>query len=438
MEASLHPYAPGAIVEYLAPFDKKTCQRNRILSSHPVMIVSSTLPVPSSSVQCMMLTSKADSYYGYRLYMNTLDAKYRKFSVVCTTKIFTIEKCHLRAILGFTSPGFVRKCLMSYLYELGLVEEVPEYYRKSPIAQDYIEAGEPNIPSSPECFQIPNMPNGSFAKVNVASDTKLRFAHPNGSKGMIPRVIVNPNEYDAYYYEGLEETDDDGDFAMEHQTVPETDDNEDEPEINEGQASSKEEEPSEEQTHPKTEWDLSKDDTEITDDKETDISLEKGEAVDSKVPIIRVSSTLTPEIKALIEERDKNDLVFDGEVTKQLADLVKNLSKEDRYEIWVHRKSQYALMKEGKAGSGYMAKRMMALSNHQIKKIKEELITGILNREINLKFIGDRYILAFRCMTMTDIYNIKMGIATYISYLQSYDIPVERSYLGELQRGGLL
>lgn len=431
MEASLHPYIQGAIVEYVAPFDKKVCQRNRILSSHPVMIVSDNLATPSTSVQCMMLTSKVDHYYGYRLYVNSLNTNYRKFSVVCTTKIFTIEKAHLRAIIGFVSPAFTRKCLMAYLYEIGLTDQIPEYYQKANLAMEYINAGECNVPTEPECFRIPNMPNGSFSRVNIASDSGMRFAHPNGMKGVVPRVIVNPNEYDSYYYESMtmDENEDDTDAVersqKEHHPEPPMDDPsktvyEVDANLNPLDRSS--------------ETNGANDDTSDA----VEITVEKGEIVNPKEPRASADAVLNETYKSAIEERDGRDLELQFKASDKLSSLMENLTEDDRYRIWLYRVSQANLVKEGKANSSYLAKKLMTLSNHLIKKDKEYIINGVLNKTLNLKFLASRYFLAFRCMTLRDIYDIKMGVATYFNYIQLYNYKPDESYIGELQAANLL
>lgn len=409
MEAALHPYIQGAIVEYIAPFPRDYCQKHGVLPTHPIMIVSSNMASPSSTVQAMVLTSRVNSYYGYRIYMNSDNNRYQKFSVVCTTKIFTIEKSNLRKIIGFVSPGFVRKCLLSYAYELGLTDEVPEYYKNSHLAMEYIESGEANIPKNPEAYQIPVLPLGTFSKLNIASDNRIKGDSMAAVKTVMPRIIVNPNEYDSYYYDDELESSDEpknesGDPSDSILGIDE-DDNE------------------------VKEWTVSEEDSK-------NHMVEKGNAVDSKATI-RTSLVLSAELKEAIDARDLQD-IEEPKTSDAVKILMDNLTEDDRYLMWICRKSQTQLMKEGKAPSLYIAKKLMSYSNHMIKKLKTELINNLIEKKMNLRFMSDRYKLAYRCLTFSEIKSIHMGVPTYLSYAKSYQINSEDTYLGELSTNGLL
>ena len=439
MEASLHPYSRGAIVEYVAPFDKKVCQRNRILGSHPVLILNVATGSPSSSVQCMMLTSKVDSYFGYRIYMNTLDPKYRRFSVVCTTKIFTIEKCHLRTVLGYASAGFVEKCLNAYLFELGLSQEIPDYYQQSPLTMAYLQAGEPNIPRTPEGFHIKGSSLDMFERLNVASEQKPRTPDLAGVRGVIPRSSVTFNEYDSYFYEATDtpipNNEDEDDEEQHDAILPSSAEDENAAVIAEHHENIQLTETAPETTAEDATTPVS---PEVVP-SEDGIPVEFGEGVDITQPYPSTESdVMTAELKNTIEDRDKTDRDFDDNVTKNLLNQLEALTDEDRYEIWIMRKGPAALVKEGKATSSYMARKIIAYSNHQIKVKKEALINGVIDKTINLRFMSETYCLPMRCMTVADIYDIKMGVATYFSYLQLFNIPVDKSYIGELQRNDLL
>ena len=409
MEAALHPYIQGAIVEYIAPFPRDYCQKHGVLPTHPVMIVSSNMASPSSTVQAMVLTSRVNSYYGYRIYMNSDNNRYQKFSVVCTTKIFTIEKSNLRKIIGFVSPSFVRKCLLSYAYELGLTDEVPEYYKNSHLAMEYIESGEANIPKNPEAYQIPVLPLGTFSKLNIASDNRIKGDSMAAVKTVMPRIIVNPNEYDSYYYDDELESSDEpnnesGDPSDSILGIDE-DDNE------------------------VKEWTVSEEDSK-------NHMVEKGNAVDSKATI-RTSLVLSAELKDAIDARDLQD-IEEPKTSDAVKILMDNLTEDDRYLMWICRKSQTQLMKEGKAPSLYIAKKLMSYSNHMIKKLKTELINNLIEKKMNLRFMSDRYKLAYRCLTFSEIKSIHMGVPTYLSYAKSYQINSEDTYIGELSTNGLL
>ena len=444
MEAALHPYAQGAIVEYLSPFDKKTCQRNRILSSHPVMVINNSTGTPNSSIQCMMLTSKAESYFGYRLYLNSLDPKWRRFSVVCTTKVFTIEKCHLRSVLGFASSGFVRKCLNAYLFEIGMSDEIPEYYKQCDLTMAYLNAGEANIPQNPECFHVNNTGNvDAFGRLNIASDQRPLHPNPTGVRGIVPRAGVNYNEYDAYYYEKpadvIEQITHEDEAEDTNEAILPT------PEPS-NDAILPTPEPSNDAKADST--DFSDADNKIADTSgervekplDTDTQVEFGNAVDIdsvSYPTYSIDP-LTPEAKDLIEARDQRDREYTSKVTPNLIRQMDNMTEEDAFRVWTMEKGAAFLVNANIASSQYMANKMVMYSNHQVRVMKDKLIEGVLNKEINLRFMSERWCLALRCMTLNDIYDIKMGVATYFSYLQLFDIALSRSYIGKLQEEGLL
>ena len=410
MEAALHPYIQGAIVEYIAPFPRDYCQKHGVLPTHPIMIVSSNMASPSSTIQAMVLTSRVNSYYGYRIYMNSDNNRYQKFSVVCTTKIFTIEKANLRKIIGFVSPSFVRKCLLSYAYELGLTDEVPEYYKNSHLAMEYIESGEANVPKNPEAYQIPALPLGTFSKLNIASDNRIKGDSMAVVKTVMPRIIVNPNEFDSYYY----------DDELEPSDAPKND----------------AEDPSDSVLGIDEEDDEAKEWTVSEEGESQNHTVEKGNAVDSKASI-RTSSVLSIELKDAIEARDLQD-IEEPKTSDAVKILMNDLSDEDRYLMWICRKSQTQLMREGKAASLYIAKKLMGYSNHMIKKLKTELINNLIEKKMNLRFMSDRYKLAYRCLTFAEIKSIHMGVTTYLSYAKSYQINPEDTYLGELSSNGLI
>lgn len=431
MEAALHPYAQGAIVEYVAPFDKKTCQRNKIIGSHPIMVLNGTHCGPCSTVQCMILTSKVDSYYGYRIYLNTMDLKYRKFSVVVSTKVFTIEKAHLRAVLGYASPAFVKKCLNSYLYEVGLSDEIPDYYRNSE-SLEYINAGEPNVPRTPEGYQIPNMGPDAYKNLGIASDSKIVKPHASGIKSTITRIPVNTNEYDRYIYEHMpiDESEDDEEEkedaiiihspVVEEEPVAEQDESDEAEDVVYGEP-------------------VTVNEPAISDMSSTDIPIEKGEIVEpSKRGVY--GPNLTHELKDYIEDLDKHILDEGGlpNVTDKVKDLYKNLTDNDKYAIWRCKINHSQMVKEEMAPSTYLAKKLSTYVVACIRRDKEVLITGVLDKRLNLRFLPSTLNLAYRTMTMGDIYDIKMGMATYINYLQAFNIDLEDSYLGELQAAELL
>lgn len=414
-------------MEYVAPFDKKTCQRNKIIGSHPVMVLNGTHCGPCSTVQCMILTSKVDSYYGYRIYLNTMDLKYRKFSVVVSTKIFTIEKAHLRAVLGYASPAFVKKCLNSYLYEVGLSDEIPEYYRNDD-SMEYINAGEPNIPRTPEGYQIPNMGADAYKNLGIASDSKIVKPHASGIKSTITRIPVNTNEYDRYIYE--------------HMPVDESDEEEEEKEDAIIIPSPVVEEEPVEETHDEQEeavMGTAVVEPTVYDQPSQDIPIEKGDVVEPNKRGI-YGPNLTHELKEYIEELDKHILDEGGlpNITDKVKELYKNLTDNDKYAIWRCKISHSQMVKEEMAPSAYLAKKLSTYVVACIRRDKEVLITGVLDKRLNLRFLPTNLNLAYRTMTLADIYDIKMGMATYINYLQAYNIDLEDSYLGELQGAELL
>ena len=155
LEASLQPYARGAIVAYTAPLDRKECIDIGFPSSHPVLILDSNYSTPKSTVQCFLLSSKLDSYYGYRIFINSKSHKYGgKWSVICCREMYTIRKNCLGEIIGFATPALVDKCVQGYLFEIGASTEIPDYIRRDRMAYDYYNAGAGNSPARPVQFRM--------------------------------------------------------------------------------------------------------------------------------------------------------------------------------------------------------------------------------------------------------------------------------------------
>lgn len=157
MDASLFPYTPGAIVRYVAPYtSKQTCGSIGVPSSRPVMVVGGMRCGPTSRVQCMILTSQTESYYGYRIFMNSIERGMQKFSIVCPQEVYPIQIKYLHEIYGFAHPLFVRKCLDAYMFELGLSDKVPEYYTGDDHIMRWLNMGNANVPAAPKNFNVPS------------------------------------------------------------------------------------------------------------------------------------------------------------------------------------------------------------------------------------------------------------------------------------------
>lgn len=149
MEAKLMQYTQGMICSYHSVIKKDTpiAEQTGDITAHPVMIVSARPQfIPTSYVQCMMLSTSYENSFGYRIYLNSNSPAYNGWSVICSTKIFNLPTFRLGECLGFAPPQLVQKCLKGFLFELGLTDEVPEYYANHPVYSEMIRSGEAHIP----------------------------------------------------------------------------------------------------------------------------------------------------------------------------------------------------------------------------------------------------------------------------------------------------
>lgn len=412
MEACLQQYIPGAIIEYTAPYPKPTCQKLGIPSSRPVLIVGVSPAHPASDVQAMILTTSLN-YYGFKIFMNTLNPKTRKMSTICPNKIYTIERKYLGAILGFITPSLLEKCRQAYAYEIGLTDKAPPYYTGDSLCSQYMSAGEVRIPQNPEAFRShDDMTPKTYIEANIAFDAKMITAGTDGAR-----------KCGKTYIELMEPQD----LAVEPVKPDLIDKEEPATEESSNEAEKHEHEPVE---------------FTITDPTEDEHKPEEERSQEPKIgyggPVsmadIRARSSsgkITAELKAAIESR-QYEAVSISQSMKEMAGL---LTDDERYDIFTYRMSTTAVARRLDT-TAYTAKKVMTYVINGIVKTKNDLIEGVLNGTFNLKFIGERQIVAFSLMSLDEIRDIKMGVATYHSYAKLYNL--KRTLISELQVEGLL
>ena len=410
MEACLQQYIPGAIIEYTAPYPKPTCQKLGIPSSRPVLIVGVSPAHPASDVQAMILTTSLD-YYGFKIFMNTLNPKTRKMSTICPNKIYTIERKYLGAILGFITPSLLEKCRQAYAYEIGLTDKAPPYYTGDSLCSQYMSAGEVCIPQNPEPFRSHNDTTPkTYIDSNIAFDAKMIMAGTDGARkcGKTYIELIEPQDLPVE--------------PVEPELVEE-----EEPVADESPNETEEREPVE---------------FTISDPAEEEQTPEEMRSQEPKIgyggPVsmadIRARSSsgkITAELKTAIESRQYEAV----SISQSMKDMAGLLTDDERYDIFTYRMSTTAVARRLHT-TAYTAKKVMTYVINGIVKTKNDLIEGVLNGSFNLKFIGERQIVAFSLMSLDEIRDIKMGVATYHSYAKLYNL--KRTLISELQVEGLL
>lgn len=424
MEASLWAYPRGAIVDYEAPFMKDVCVKYGVLPSHPVMILNAITSQPNRCYQCMMLTSKVDSYYGYRIFLNSANPKKRKYSVIKCTHIFSIEAKYFKEIIGFAPPQLVDKCVQAYAYEIGLTDQIPDYYKNDPTVMGWLEAGEANIPVKPEPFLIKDMDVGAIRDIKVATSYRPKNTTLDAPGGGISVKASRPVD-DAYAFIQGDAENPSGMTKMGTTTFVTND----EPVENTESESAEPVTPPSEPEKPDEEAPASGECVNLSSEKED--APAKSEV---KRPHYRKCDVMSEELRDFIEHREYT-------YTKRNAAIDKAfplLTSADRYNIWMGRLSANELVKRGIASSQYNAKKLIEYVNFNTHTQKDKLIEGVLNRTINLKFLGTAFIPAFLVMTMGEIHDIKMGLTTYETYAKMFGFEMSQTYVGELRDAGLL
>jgi mRNA-degrading endonuclease toxin of MazEF toxin-antitoxin module len=435
------PYTRGAVVVYNAPFKKEVCERYGILASHPVLIVNAVTPGPRKNYQCMMCTSKVDKYPGYRFFMNAANPKNRMYDVIRCNQIFTIETAQLGQIIGYLPPALVEKCVKAYGFEIGLNNEIPEYYANDETAMGWLNAGEVNVPKQPDAYKVPGQPVGSHKKITVAtaysprttSDTPFSVG---GITTTQPITVDDAREF----IPGDEETS----SSMGGPTTTVFSQKSVSEEVAEEEAASKMPEKAQE-TPMVTAPEIKQDEVHINEpnakaevhalavkDLEDEPTLE----FISHRPETQPNDTLlTPEDKQMIEETRQYPYIKKTDIiTKGLP----MLTMDDKYDIWMGRLSGYALIKRGIANSSYAAKQLMMYVNFNTKTQKDRLVDGVYHHNIDLQYLGEAYMLAFRVMTVSDVRDIKMGLTAYETYAKKFGMDIEKTYIGELRKANLI
>ena len=186
MDASLMSFTSGAIALYMAPMEKQDCLKYHVLPTHPVLILDENHAAPIYSYNCMVITTKVEKYFGYKIFMNTLDPKWRRMGVVCPERIYSIPKNCLKEILGFAPANFVKKCKEAFMYTIGMSDKIPDYYLGDPMAMEYLNAGSGNVPvehGGRHC----NI--GDFSELEVAVDQPPVSPSPEGIIRKVPQSV---------------------------------------------------------------------------------------------------------------------------------------------------------------------------------------------------------------------------------------------------------
>lgn len=405
MEASLTTYIPGTIVRYDAPFNKKICAQYAIPSSHPVLILN-TPTLPSPNFQAMIISSKVDNYYGYRLFLNTTDTTYKKMSVICSNQIYTINRRYLHDILGFISRELLEKVLKAYAYEIGLSMELPEYYANDETCISWIGAGQPNIPDKPNPFDLKvggveagrNMPIAVHTR--PFNDTQAGIVSVVARTPHVSAEPVDPREIETELpVEGNAGADFDFDKEIKgtEKEVPGT---------NPPKAA-----PEEDGNAP----------------EQQESATARKQRVTHKFP--KMCQELYERIEA--HEIPKYTPVAN------LQKFIDRLSVQQKYDIFMRKINGYDLMSKGVVPTRRNGEHLIGATVKRIEDDKAYIISGALNGTINWRILADRYVPALRCMTVKEIHDVRMGQETYFEIVQTYEIPRNATYIGECEAAGI-
>lgn len=484
MEASLWPYAQGAVVCYTAPFNQDVCHRYGVLPTHPVLILDAVTTAPKRCYQCMVITSKIDRYPGYRLFMNVVNPKYRKYGVIRCNQIFTIEASRLGHLIGYIPPQLIKKCINAYAFEIGLTDVVPEYY-KGDTYEEWLNAGEANIPDRPDAFTMKDMPDDARKDITVATAYAPRVTadpttlasvritqpltindaqeyHPINSKPQQPRVSMT-SEHIAELANAPTLTPVDKRIPSDPITVCR--DFEDDPGAEDPIDTAEEsedpviEEVAERVAHAvetmfdddgdTEEPELIKKSDELQELRSTEDMMEDARQRDSSNTDERLRHIIANQDPIIDRSDSKHMLTADEKqrletrsypVTKKTPTYEKSLkllTDEDRYEIWMGRLTP-AELAERKIVSKKSALGFVKYVLYEIYSLKEYLVNAICAHDIHLQFLSDKFMVPYRVMTPDDVHDVKMGLAAYESYALSFGISMNDTYIGELRNSHLL
>lgn len=382
MDASLLQYPQGAIVMYNCPFEKKVAKAHGVLPSHPVMILDKNLAGATYSFNVMCITTKMDEYFGFKIFMNTLDPKFRRMSIICPERIYQVRRTDLGEILGFAPPALVEKCKKAFLYQIGATDEIPEYFRENEMAMQYLEVGEPNIPKSSSYYKT--MAGGTVEGLGVATYTPPVACDKNGI------MLAKSNRVEIDYVErDLPESciphKDTSDFVTTQTPTLEIKEPEDIPE------------PDPEPTPPMS-IDIETHQRELSTDMMDRIATRRVEPV---------------------------------QCDKSMARLMESMSGDSLYAIWMERVSSYRLHRKGILKSYYTAEKFLQFVRYRIQVSKENLINGIKDGTIELKYLTDGFYIPFRCLSLEELNKLHIGITLYEAYCKAFEIPFENTFVGE-------
>lgn len=413
MEASLALYTPGAIVRYDAPFKKQVCDNYGIPASHPVLILNRST-VPDNSWQCMIVSSQIDRYYGYRLYLNTMDPTYKRMSVICTNHVYTIQRKYLRDILGFIPPYLLEQARQAYAYEIGLSSVIPSYYQNDETCVNWINAGQPNLPEIPNPFDLKEGGIDAGRQVAIATYTRPYSKDESGIsplpvRGSLANPSLDPQTiHNLPISTSFVSPPNTPDFDMEstRSTAPAPDPN------------------------PGPEKGGVPDPTGAAPGNgDTEQEQPKSEA--------RKRHKFPGMCMELYERIEAHEI---PSFTKMMSlrGMMDGLTKDMQFDIFMRKYNGLDLYQLKLAGSRRAGENLIGAMIHRIEKDKADLISGALDHTMNWKMLADRYVPALRAMTTTEIHDVKMGQAVYFKILEVYELKPEQSYIGMCEAAGIM
>ena len=110
---------------------------------------------------------------------------------------------------------------------------------------------------------------------------------------------------------------------------------------------------------------------------------------------------------------------------------MESMSSDSLYAIWMERVSSYRLHKKGILKSYYTAEKFLQFVRYRIQVSKENLINGIKDGTIELKYLTDGFYIPFRCLSLEELNKLHIGITLYEAYCKAFEIPFENTFVGE-------
>lgn len=405
MEASLSMYTPGTIVRYDAPFKKKVCENYGVPASHPVLIMSQTT-IPDSSFQCMIVSSQIDRYYGYRLYLNTMDPTYKRMSVICTNHIHTIQKKYLHDILGFIPKDLLERCRQAYAWEIGLSDQMPDYYEKDETCVGWITAGQPNIPDMPSPFDLKE--GGVEAGRKVAIATGYR-PYKAGAEG-----ITNLPSYNRMVNDSID------------------------PQVVHGMQISTQFLPPDAEPSPDKEFDMEagRGKAPEQDPLAGTQPPGQGKSEDAPPPPAEPKKRQThkfPRVNWELFTRIEKHQIPTYTKIAGMSEMIRKLTPAIRYDIFMRKHNGLDLHNLGLVPSRHVGDAMIGEVIKRVEEDKNAILDGAVNGSMSWRMLADRFVPALRAMSIREIRQIHMGKDKYFEILELYGFQKHECYIGECE-----